>query len=162
MCNIKSILIISLICASLNFIFSFLIIFVAYFLNDINIDPFLIAVIFGAIYGSIAAVITNGKDIKRTIIARIMGLVSFFIAELILLISGIPYRIILYTYRDSTWVQETGRLSVNETMAYGFSKMFFLIAMLISFFIVCIGIFIYKIVKKRKAKKQISLNEITV
>jgi hypothetical protein len=128
--------------------------FTAY-INDSTFHPFYMAIIFGIICGTVMAGITVCTELNRTILARIIGVLSVVATDFLVSMSGIPHRIILYKYRNDAFVQETGRLTVNETIKFGWSNMFLGIAISISFIVVCIGIFIYNMVKNRRMKKQI-------
>ena len=153
----KSILARSVICGLVYLIFPFLIIFVASIIDDIITDSFTTATVFGIICGTVMAFVTNCGELKRTVIARIMGVLSVIAADMILFIADVPYRIILYIYRNDFYVREMGRLTLNETIGYAWSMMFFEIALPISFAVVCIGIFIYHVTKNRRMKKQTTL-----
>ena len=154
----KTILIKSLICGIVYMIFPFLIIYVVYIIDAYSfIAP---AINFGIVCGTIIALITYYGDFKRTTLARITGLLSVIVAALLLDLFSVQYRIILYLFRNDTWVQYSGRLSVNETMVYGWSMSFFWRAMLISFIVACFGTFLYGKIKKRRIEKHIALNEI--
>ena len=147
----------AIICCSAYLIFWSLMFFSAY-INDNTFHPFYMAIVFGIICGTFIALITACAELKRTLLARIIGALSVVATYFLLSMSGIPHRIILYKYRNDAFVQETGRLTVNETIVFGWSNMFFGIAILISFFVVCIGIFIVNIVKTQRKKKQVSSN----
>jgi len=154
----KPIWVISLICGLVYMVFPFLIILIVYIIGVYN---FIVPAIFlGIVCGTAIALVTYSGELRRTTIARITGILSVVAAELLLELLGVPNRIILYIYRNSEWVQYSGRLSVNETIGYGWSMMFFWGAMLISFFVVCIGTFVYGKMKKQRIEKQITLNEI--
>jgi len=137
----------SVISGIIYIVFSLLIIFFVYI-----IDVFESTFVLGAIYGGILAFITSCDGIKRTVIARIMGIIAAFIAQVILFILGIPYQIILFILRDNEWVRETGRLTVNEVIGYNWGTMFFWWVMLISFAGFVIGIFVFNVVRSRIKK----------
>ena len=149
----KSILYKSIICVSAYLIFWLLMFFTAY-INDIAFQPFYMAIAFGIICGAVIAIVTGCAELKRTVLARIIGVLSVIATDIILSVSGIPHKIILYKYRNSAFVQETGRLTVNETIVFGWSNMFFWYALLISFAVVAVSIFIFKTVKNRRMKNQ--------
>jgi len=128
-------------------VFSLLIIFFVYI-----IEIFESTFVLGAVYGGILAFVTSCNSIKRTIIARIMGILAAFISQAILLITSIPYRILFYIFRNDEFVRETGRLTVNEVIGYNWGTMFFWWAMLISFVAFAIGIFVYNVIRNRTKK----------
>jgi len=141
----------SLICGLVYMVFSLLIILFVYI-----IGIFESAIALGLFYGIILAAVTSCEDAKRTIIARLMGIISAIAAQVILFFTGVPYEIILYIYRfrNNTWVLETGRLSVNEVIGYNWGTMFFWYRLLISFAFSVVGIFIFKLIKNRKKKEE--------
>ena len=148
--NKKNILVKSLICGLVYMIFPFLIIYIVYIIDVYNfIAP---AISLGIVCGTVIALVTYCGELKRTAITRIAGILSVFTTALLLDLFGVQYRIILYIYRNSEWVQYSGRLSVNETMGYGWSMMFFWAAMPISFIVVCFGTFLYGKIKKRRIR----------
>ena len=112
----------------------------------------------GALCGAIIAVITSCDKTKRTIIARVMGILAAVSAQFMLFITGIPYEIILYIYRNDTYVRETGRLSVNEVIGYNWGTMFFWWSLLFSFAVFVIGIFIFNVINNRKKKYNVRGN----
>jgi len=152
-----SILVKSIICIFGYMIFWFLMFFTAYIDNS-TFPPFYMAIVFGIICGTVMAIITACAELKRTVFARIIGVFSVIATDFILSMSGIPHKIILYKYRNDAFVQETGRLTVNETIVFGWSNMFFWFALPISFVVVCSGIFLYNKIKNRRIKKPISAN----
>ena len=149
----KTILSKSAICGSVYLIFPFLILLVVYGLDTIITNPFVVATLFGAICGTIIAVVTNCGELKRTSIARAFGILAVIVVELLLEIFGVQSKIILYIFRNTEFVRETGRLTVNETIGYSWSMMFFWFSMIISLVVVCVGIFVYNIVKTRRTKQ---------
>ena len=156
----RSILFKSIICVSAFLIFWSLM-FLAAYIDDATLHPFYMAIAFGIICGTVIAIVTGCAEMKRTFLARIIGGLSVIATDFILSISGIPHQIILYKYRNDAFIRETGRITVNESIAFGWSNMFFWYALLIAFAVVCIGVFIYNIMKTRKLKKQMILNGIS-
>jgi len=124
--------------------------FFAAYIDVTSSYSFRIAIGFGIICGTIIAIVTGCSELKRTVPTRIVGILSVIITNLILSMSGIPNKIILYKYRNDAFVQETGRLTVNETIVFGWSNMFFEFALFVSFTVVAVGILIFKILKKRR------------
>jgi len=141
----KSILLKSVICGSTCLIFLLLLIFVVY-----TLDFFEGAFIVGLPCGVIIALVTYCDTLKRTIIARSMGLLSAVVSQFIFEIIGIPYIILMYVYRNDSFVQEMGRLTVNETIGYGWGRMFFWGGLVASFIVAVISIFIFNRIKSRK------------
>lgn len=129
-----------MICGLIYPIFSLLVIFVIYILNF-----FEMTFILGMSYGVIIAVISHCDKVKRTIVTMVIAILSAVVSQFILFISGAPYKIIFYIYRNDTWVQEIGRLSVNEVIGYNLGSMIFGYGLLIT----CIGIILYNIIKSR-------------
>ena len=140
----KSILMKSIICGSVYLIFSLMLVLVVYI-----IDIFGITILLGVLYGIVIVVITHCDTIKRTIIAMVMGLLSAVVSQILLNVSGIPYRIIQHIYRNDEFVRETGRLAVNETIGYNWGNMLFWFGLLISFIASFVVILITHKVKKR-------------
>jgi len=140
----KPIWIKSVICGLIYIAFSLLIIFVVY-----TMDFFEGSLVLGALCGIAIAFITSCDSMKRTVIARIMGILSALISQEIISLLGIPSRLILYVLRNDEWIKETGRLTVNEVIGYNFGRMFFWFALAISFAVFVIGIFVYNIIKNR-------------
>ena len=155
----KSILSKSVICVSAYLIFWSLMFLTAY-IDDNIFHPFYMAIVFGIICGTVIAIVTSCAELKRTILARIIGVFSVIATDMILSASGIPHKIILYKYRNSAFVQETGRLTVNETIVFGWSNMFFWYALLVSFAVVAVSILISKAVNNRRMKSQTDLTAI--
>ena len=153
----KSIFVKSIISVSFYLFLWSLMFFTAY-IDDGVFHPFLMAIVFGIICGTVIAIITVCSELKRTILARVFGMLSVVATDFLLSVSSVPHKIILYKYRNDAFVQETGRLTVNETIVFGWSNMLFWYALPISFVVVCIGIYIYNTVKNRRIKKQKSSN----
>ena len=143
----KSILLKSVICGSAYLIFTLMLLFLVYIIRF-----FESAFILGISYGIIVMLVTSCEKIERTIIARVLGIVSAVIAQLILFITGIPYKIILYILRDDEWVKETGRLTVNEVIGYNWGVMFFWWAFIMSFLISISCLFVFNMIKNRRKK----------
>lgn len=80
----KTILSKSAICGSVYLIFPFLILLVVYGLDNIISNPFVVATLFGAICGTIIALVTNCGELKRTSIARAFGILAVIVVELLL------------------------------------------------------------------------------
>ena len=116
----KSVLLKSVICGLICLIFLLLLIFVVY-----TLDFFEGAFFVGLPCGIMIAVVTCCETLKRTVIARFMGLLSAVVSQFIFEIIGIPYMILMYVYRNDSFVSEMGRLTVNETIGYGWGRMFF-------------------------------------
>ena len=140
----KSILLKSVSCALGYLLFSLLLLLGVYI-----IDFFESSFILGVLYGVIFVYITYCEKVQRTIFAMFMGLLSVVISHIILSLSGVPYQIILYLFRNDKVIQEMGHLSVNEVIGYNWGIMIFWFMFLVSFAISCIGSFIVKIVKSR-------------
>ena len=100
--------------------------------------------------GAIIAFVTYCDKLKRTIIARIMGLLSVVVSQFIFDIIGIPYGILMYLFRNDSFVREMGHLTVNETIGYGWGRMFLGGGLIVSFAVTVIIIFIYNKIKKPK------------
>jgi len=141
----KSILLKSVICGSICLVFLLLLIFVVY-----TLDFFEGAFFVGLPCGVIIAVITCCDTLKRTVIARFMGLLSAVVSQFIFEIIGVPYMILMYVYRNDSFVREMGRLTVNETIGYGWGRMFFWGGLVVSFTVAVISIFIINRIKSRK------------
>ena len=109
-----------LVCSLVYLIFPFLTLYFVYSLDLVGVAFFL-----GTLYGVAVVLITYSDTFKRTIIAVLLGLLSAFALQILLVASGIPYRIILFMLRHNWWVQETGRLTTNEVAGYNFGTMFF-------------------------------------
>lgn len=141
----KSILLKSVICGSICLIFLLLLIFVVYTLNF-----FIGAFLVGLPCGVIITIVTCCDTLKRTVIARFMGLLSAAVAQFIFESLGVPYRILLYVFRNNSYVSEMGRLTVNETIGYGWGRMLFWGGLIVSFVITVICIYICNRIKSRK------------
>jgi hypothetical protein len=64
-----------------------------------------------------------------------MGLLSVVVSQLISEKYGIPYRILLYVFRNDNNIREMGYLTVNETIGYGWGRIFFWRGLVISFIV---------------------------
>ena len=146
--RIKPIWLKSVICVVSCWIFLLLLIFVVYIM-----DFFEGAIFVGLPCGIIIALVTSCDTLKRTIITRVVGILSALISQFLFTLLGIPYAIILYIYRNDEWVQYSGRLSVNETIGYGWGRFFFWGGLLISFTVSVVSIFVFNMIKKYKSKK---------
>jgi len=139
----------SVICGSVYMIFSLLIIPVAY-----TLDFFEGTFILGILCGTIIAFVTICDNLNRTIIARVLGIVSAVVGQLILFISGIPYEILLYIFRNDAFVRETGRLTVNELISYNWGVILLLLlwsGLLISLAVIVVVGFIFNLIKRKRA-----------
>jgi len=141
----KSILLKSVLCGLICLIFLLLLIFVVY-----TLDFFEGAFFVGLPCGVMIAVVTCCDTLNRTVIARFMGLLSAVVSQFIFEIIGIPYMILMYVYRNDSFVREMGHLTVNETIGYGWGRMFFWGGLVASFIFAVISIFIYNRLKNRK------------
>ena len=152
----KSMLLRSIVCSLTFLIFWSLMFFTAYIDNAI-LHPFIMAIVFGTICGTVIAIVTDCTEVKKTVLARIIGVISVIVLSLIVDISSIPHRIILYKYRNDAFVRETGRITINESLVFGWSNMFFCNAMVVSFAVTAMIILIYKVMKNRRIKNQADL-----
>lgn len=109
-------------------------------------------IVLGGLCGMIIAILTNSRTLKRTIIARFMGIFFAVFAQFLLSTFGIPYRMIMYIYRDENWLEELGHLTINELIGYGFGLMYFWYSLLVSFFVSVVVIFI--IIRIKNHRKQ--------
>jgi hypothetical protein len=138
----KSILKKSIICGFAYLAFLLLFIFVVYIL-----DFFIGAFFVGLPCGAIIAIVTCCDTLKRTVIARLIGLLSAVVSQLVFEILGVPYQILLYVYRNDSFVREMGHLTINETLGYGWGRVFFWSGLVISFILTILGIFIIDKIK---------------
>jgi len=134
--------------------------FLAAYMFDATFDPFILAIIFGITCGAVIAIVTGCAEIKRTVLSRIFGGIAVIATDFLLSISGIPHQIILYKYRNDAFVKETGRITVNETLVFGWSNMFFWYALTISFTVTAVCVFVYRVVKNRRIKNQADVTAI--
>ena len=138
----KSLLLKSIICGLVFWIFTLLIIFVEYIIHFS-----VLIFVLGILYGVVIAVVSYCDKVKRTIVAMLMGILAAVVSQFILLISGVPYKIIFYIFRNNTWVKQSGRLSVNEVIGYNWGIFSFWYGLLISFVILIICISLYNTIK---------------
>lgn len=96
------------------------------------------------------AFVTYCDTLKRTVIAGFMGMLSAVVLQFIFEMSGAAYAILMYIFRNDTFVREAGHLSVNETIGYGWGRMLFWIALIISFLVSIISIHNFNKIKNRK------------
>lgn len=138
----KSILLKSIICASVYPIFLPLIIFVVYILRRYEGAFFI-----GLPCGAVIALVTWCDKLKRTAIARIMGLISIVAAYIILEMLHVPYSILdMYMPRD-----DMGNPTVIiEMISYGWGPDSFWAGLVFSFVVTGIGIFIFSRIKSRR------------
>ena len=139
----RSILLKSIICGLICLLFLLLLIFVVYIL-----DYFEGAFFVGLLCGAIIAIVTRCDTLKRTVIARFAGLLTAILSQFIFEILGVPYQILLYVFRNNSFVRETGRLTVNEMIGYGWGRIIFWGGLAISFAVTVISIFIFEQNKK--------------
>ena len=126
----KSILLKIAVCGISYLIFSLMIIFVAYI-----IDIFLMTLVLGTLYGIIVAIIACCDTQKETIKTSAICVLSAIVLQILISMSGVPYRIILFILRHDDFVRETGRLTINETIGYGFGIIFFQFGFIPSLFV---------------------------
>lgn len=117
----------SVICAVVYAAFSLVILVVVYIM-----DLFETTFVLGLFCGIAIAAVAYGDTRKRTRISMAMCIASAAISQLVLIVSGLPYKIILFILRDSAFVQETGRLTVNEVIGYNFGWMLLWAGLLIA------------------------------
>jgi hypothetical protein len=140
----------SILCGPFFFVFTSFLIFIMAGFDTIGIVFLFLS---GLFCGAVIAFITLGKNVTETILARIAGVVSFVIFQWILYNSStIPHRILMYIYRNDSYVLDTGRLSVNHTVGVGFGMLIFWRLAFISFIISVAGIFVYNLIKKHRLK----------
>lgn len=112
--------------------------------------------ILGGFCGTIIAIVTKSNTLKRTIIARFMGLFSAVITQYLLLISKIPYHIIKFTYikydayGEAYWPKDIRYLMENEMYGYILDSVSSLHGLLASFFTTVVVIFIAIKIKNRR------------
>lgn len=112
--------------------------------------------ILGGFCGIIIAIVTKSNTLKRTIIARFMGLFSAVITQYLLLISKIPYHIIKFTYikydayGEAYWPKDIRYLMENEMYGYILDSVSSLHGLLASFFTTVVVIFIAIKIKNRR------------
>lgn len=121
----------SVICGLMYTVTSLCIILILYILDFGLLDT----IFSGAFCGIMIALVTCCDTLKRTVIARFMGLLSAVAAQFLLSFSGAPYYIIMYIYRDQVWLYEIGHLTVNELIGYNLGLMMFWFGLLTSVFI---------------------------
>jgi len=139
----------SILCGLFYLMFSLLLIFAIYIM-----DFFGSAFILGALFGIIIAVITDCDNLDRAIITKIIAILTVIFTQIVLTASGIPYRIILYIYRNNEFVHDTGRLSINEKVGYGFGIIVFWLLFIASFLVISAGIIINRYISNRKDRKR--------
>lgn len=121
----------SVICGLIYIVTSLSIILMLYIL-DFGLQN---TIFLGAFCGIMIALVTCCNTLRRTVIARFMGLLSAVAAQFLLSFSGAPYHIIMYIYRNEDWLNEIGHLTVNELIGYNWGLMMFWFGLLTSFFI---------------------------
>ena len=138
----------SIMCGLVYIVFPFLIIFFVYI-----IDLFEITIVLGAVYGIVLTMVAYCVTLDQTLDAMLFGILSAFVTQILLSISGVPYRVILYLFRRRRdgFVLETGRLSVNEVISYNFGTMFFWFGLIATFAASLFIVLIIHAVKKRRS-----------
>lgn len=140
----KSILLRMLICCFVYVTFVLLLFFIIY-----KMHLFAGAFYVGLPSGFFIALVTHCDTLKRTVIARSMGLLSVAVSHFIMELLNVPYTILMYIFRYDTFVRQAGHLSINEMIGYGWGRYYFWSGLLISFMISIAGIFIVEKVKSR-------------
>jgi len=142
----KSILLKGVLCGLIYVILHLLIIPTQYILNL----SLLSALALGILCGVAIAIVSYCDTVKRTIIAMIVGISSAAAMFFALSISGIPYAMIMYIFRNDEAIKAIGHLTVNEVIEYNFGLLFFFWpGLLISFIILMIIILIFIAVRNR-------------
>ena len=117
--------------------------------------------ILGGFCGIIIAIVTKSDTLKKTIIARFMGLFFAVITQLLLVFSDVPYYIIKFIYgrhdlsfygeEAESWFRDIEHFIENEVSIYVWCTVFFLYSLLASFCIAVVVIFVtIKIKNHRK------------
>ena len=142
----KSMLLKCFICGSLYLIFNLLIIYTQYILEFSLYS----ALVLGIFCGISIALVSYCDTAKRTIIAMLAGILSAIATDFISSILGIPYKILMYIFRNDDAIREIGHLTVNELIGYNRGcLLFFWPGLLITFIILIILIPILIRVKNR-------------
>lgn len=138
----------SVICVLVCIVMSLSIIFI----NTTMFDDYSNIFILGGFCGIIIAIVTKGDTLKKTIIARFMGLLSAVITQILLFISDVPYYIIKFIYgghdlgfygeEAKSWFRDIEHLIENEVSRYFGSTVFFIYGLLASFCTAVVVIFI--------------------
>ena len=115
--------------------------------------------ILGGVCGIIIAIITKGDTLKKTILARFMGLFSAVIAQLALCISCVPYYIVKLIYgkhdlsfygeEAESWFRDIEHFIENEVSIYNWCVVFFLYSLFALFCATIIVSFITNKIKNR-------------
>ncbi|MCC8025183.1 MAG: hypothetical protein LIP16_07765 [Clostridium sp.] len=113
--------------------------------------------ILGGVCGIIIAVITKGDTLKKTILARFVGIFSAVIAQLALCISYVPYYIVKLIYgkhdlsfygeEAERWFRDIEHFIENEVSIYNWCAVFFLYSLIALF---CAAIIVSFIINKIK------------
>lgn len=141
-----SILLKSMICALVYTVTSLSIFLICYVL-EFDLQN---TVVLGVFCGIVMALVTVCDTLKRTVIARLMGLLSAVVAQYLLSLSGVPYGIMMYIFRNENWLEEIGHLTVNELIGYAYGLMIFWPGLLVSFCIAVVVIFIFHWIKNHR------------
>ncbi|MCI8660869.1 MAG: hypothetical protein HFG54_11615 [Lachnospiraceae bacterium] len=145
----------SVICVLSSMVMSLLLII------TIRVSDFYNAMILGGFCGIIIAVVTKSETRKKTITARIIGLLSAVMSQLLLLFSDIPYCIIMFIYGNydlefygeeaERWFGDIEHFIENEVFVYDWCVVFLLYGLFISF---CVGIVMIFLLDKMKSYKK--------
>lgn len=144
-----SILLKGIICGLVYLVFHLLIIPAEYVLN-LSLYS---ALVLGILCGIVIAAISYCSTAKRTIITMIAGFLSAVTMSFILLISGVPYKILTHIFKDDEFMRELGHLTVNELIEYNWGYYFYFLPGFLITFIVLIILIPALIVKKSRLKK---------
>jgi len=139
-----------ILCGLLYPIFHLLIIYTQYIL-DISLYS---ALVLGILCGTAIALVSYSSTVRKTVIAMLLGLFFCIVMDVVLLLSGIPYQILMYIFRDNEAIQRIGHLTVNELIGYNFGRLFFFYPGLLITFIVLIILIPALLRKKNRAKEE--------
>jgi len=95
------------------------------------------SLVLGVLCGITIAAISYCDTAKRTIITMISGFLSAVTMSFVLSLSGVPYKILTYIFKDV--MREFGHLTVNELIGYNWGYyLFFLPSFFITFIVLII------------------------
>ena len=114
-------------CCIISAILSVLVMFSVHYINSYFM---LVTFVLGASYGVLIEFFMCSNIELEAVKTRGLGFLSVFVSEFMLSLFGIQQAIILWLLRNVEFVQETGRLSLNERLGFGFARIFFWQALL--------------------------------
>jgi hypothetical protein len=108
------------------------------------------AMLLGGICGVILSLISYSDTAKKMILTLLACILSVICVQFIFWFTGIPYRIIWYTFRNDEIIQALGHLEVFELISYNFGFLFFFIPGLLGALVISSGFVLVRLCLRKR------------